>query len=192
MTWRWAWGGAFGAAAFIGAWVIGGAITSREYSPVEDTISQLAAVGASTRPLMTAGMITFGIAVPTYACALRRALPGRSWIAAATTGISTLGVAAAPLDHSSLVDGLHASAAGIGYVTLAAVPVLARKALIAEGHDRLAAFGVAMATVAALALPTSLVVPQTGLFQRVGLTAADLFLIVSAPAVASLAQTRRR
>ncbi len=181
-----AWCGAIGPAAFISAWALGGAITSRDYSPVEDTISQLAAVGAPTRPLMTAGMIVFGVALPVYAGAMRRSLPGRAWIAAATTGVATLGVAAAPLDHSDLVDGLHVVAAGAGYVTLAIIPLLARTALIAAGHHRLAAFGLATAAVAAVALPTSLAVSQTGLFQRIGLTAGDLFLIASVPVVVKL------
>lgn len=187
---RLAWGGAVGPIGFVAAWAIGGLITSRAYSPVEDTISQLAAIGAPTRPLMTAGMIAFGVAVPAYAVALRRALPGRAWIAAASTGIATLGVAAAPLDHSALVDGLHLVAAGTGYITLAAVPLLARKNLIAAGHTGLAAFGTAMAAVSAAALPTSLVVSQTGLFQRIGLTASDLFVIASVPTVASMANRR--
>lgn len=181
-----AWGGVLGPVAFIGAWAMGGMITTRAYSPVEDTISQLAAIGAPTRSLMTAGMIAFGVAVPVYALALRRALPGRAWIAAASTGIATLGVAAVPLDRSELVDDLHAAAAGAGYVTLAVVPLFARKALIAAGHGRLAMFGSAMAAVSAVALPTSLVVSQTGLFQRIGLTAGDLFLVASIPAVRAL------
>lgn len=176
--------------AFIGAWAIGGIVTSRRYSPVEDTISQLAAIGAPTRPLMTAGMVMFGVGLPAYAFALRTVLPGRAWMAAAATGISTLGVAALPLDHSDLIDSLHVVAAGLGYITLAAVPLLARRALTAEGHDRLAAFGAVMAAVSAVALPTSLVVSQTGLFQRVGLFAGDLFLIASVPTVVSLARRR--
>jgi len=185
-----AWGGTIGPVAFIGAWAVGGAVTSRSYAPVEDTISQLAAVGAPTRSLMTAGMITFGVAVPTFALALRRALPGPAWIAVAATGIATLGVAATPLDRSELVDNLHLVFAGAGYITLAAVPLLARKALIAHGHDRLAAFGLVMAGVSAVALPTSLAVSQTGMFQRIGLTAGDLFLIASTPVVATLLRRR--
>lgn len=180
---RLAWGGVIGPAAFIGAWAIGGAVTSRNYSPVDDTISQLAAVGAPTRVLMTSGMIAFGLALPVYAVALRRALPGPAWIAAAATGLSTLAVAAVPLDRSDLVDTLHLVAAGTGYVTLAAVPLLARRHLVAAGHPRLAALGVAMAGISAVSLPTSLVVEQTGLFQRLGLTASDVFLMASVPMV---------
>ena len=56
-------GGAIGPAAFISAWVIGGA-TKDGYSPVHDAISRLAAIGSSARPLMTAGFVAFGLAVP--------------------------------------------------------------------------------------------------------------------------------
>lgn len=185
-----AWGGSVGPVAFVGAWAIGGWVTSRDYSPVEDTISQLAAIGAPTRPLMTAGMLTFGAALPAYAMALRRAIPGRAWVAAAATGVATIAVAATPLDHSELVDRLHLVAAGIGYITLAAVPVLARRSLIDAGHERLANVGSALAAVSAMALPTSLVVSQTGLFQRIGLTAGDLFLVASVPVVRRLLAAR--
>ena len=187
---RLALGGVLGPLAFIGAWAFGGALTSRSnYSPVEDTISQLAQIGADTRPYMTAGMIAFGLGVPSYAIALRRALPGPAWVAAAATGISTLGVAAAPLEHSELVDNLHRVAAGAGYITLALVPLLARRPLIDAGHRGLANFGLAMGTISALSLPTSLFVSQTGFFQRSGLTAGDVFLIASVPVVRSLLAT---
>ena len=59
-------GGVVGPAAFIGAWSIGAAVTNREYSSIDDAISRLAAVGADTRALMTAGFITFGVALPVY------------------------------------------------------------------------------------------------------------------------------
>ncbi len=70
-TQREAAGGLIGPVGFVGAWIIGGLIKP-DYSPVEDAISRLAAIGASTRPLMTCGFVCFGVAVPTYAWALRR------------------------------------------------------------------------------------------------------------------------
>ncbi len=123
-----AWGGIIGPAAFIGAWALGGAITSG-YSPVEDAISRLAAVHAETRPLMTAGFVIFGVGLPVYACALRDALAGPAWCTAAAAGIATLLVAAAPLDHSATVDTLHGVFAGTGYVALALTPLLAIRPL---------------------------------------------------------------
>lgn len=184
------WGCVVGPIAFVVAWAVGGAVTTRPYSSVDDTISRLAAVGAPTQPLMTAGMIVFGVAVPSSAPALRRALPDRTWIAAAATGAATLAVAATPLDRSALVDALHVAAAGSGYVTLAAIPLLARRSLIEAGHRTLAAFGTTMAAVSVAALPISLVVTQTGLFQRIGLTAGDLFLVASVPTVREILRNR--
>lgn len=183
-------GAAAGPAAFIGAWAIGGAITTRDYSPVNDTISRLAAHGAPTRALMTGGMIAFGLGVTASAVAFREALGGRAWIAVAATGISTLGVAATPLERSEFLDNAHLVAAGAGYITLGIVPLLAHRPLIDAGFSGLASFGVVMSTVSAVALPTSLVVSQSGLFQRIGLGAGDVFLIAATPVVRSLLRRR--
>src|SRR4051794_31795517 len=111
--------GVIGPAAFIGAWATGAAVTARDYSSVHDAISRLASVRADTRPLMTAGFVIFGVALPVYASALRRAIGGSAWITAAATGIATLAVAATPLDWNHTVDHLHGVVAGIGYVTIA-------------------------------------------------------------------------
>jgi len=113
-------GGVIGPAVFIGAWTISAAITTREYSTIDDAISGLAAVGADSRPLMTAGFIGFGVAVPVYAAVLRRVVGGAAWLTATATGIATLAVSATPLDRSTTTDTWHAVFAGIGYVTLAA------------------------------------------------------------------------
>jgi hypothetical membrane protein len=190
MMQRLACGGVIGPGAFITAWAIGAAVTDREYHPLDDTISRLAAVGADTRALMTAGMIVFGLGLSAYSVALRTAVPGRAWIAAAITGISTLFVAALPVDHSDLVDRLHFAAAGIGYVSLAAIPMLAYRPLRQLGFGRLALLGAALAAVSSVALPTSLLSDQTGLFQRLGLTATDLFVVAAVPAIRKLLATR--
>lgn len=178
-----AWFGVVGPTAFVAAWVIGAVVTEREYSSVDDAISRLAAVGADTRTLMTAGMVVFGAAVSTYAVALRRAWQSRAWVAAATTGIATLCVAALPLDHSDLVDRLHGLAAAIGYVSLAALPIIAARPLLAADERTLARAGIALGAVSALALPLSLFVDANGLFQRIGITATDAWIIASVPTV---------
>jgi hypothetical membrane protein len=175
-------GGIVGPAAFVAAWVTGGA-TKDGYSPVHDAISRLAAVGASTRPLMTAGFVVFGTAVPVYAAALRRSVPGVAWITATITGLSTLAVAAAPLDHSSTVDSLHALFAGIGYLTLAATPLLAARPLLRAGQRTLARTGLVAGGIAATSLALTVTGLPTGLFQRVGLTAGDVWLVATAVAM---------
>lgn len=177
-------GGVIGPAGFIGAWVIGAAVTSAPYSPIDDAISRLAAVGSETRWLMTAGFVTFGISLPAYAWALRSTVPGRAWLTATATGLATLAVAATPLDQSSTVDRLHSIFAGIGYLTLAATPLLAASPLRAMGHHRLARFGVAAGLTSATALVLTTTGLPTGLFQRVGLTVSDAWIITSALAIA--------
>ena len=175
-------GGVVGPAAFIGAWVVGSA-TKAGYSPIDDAISRLAAVGASTKPLMTAGFLVFGIGVPIYATALRRALGGLAAVAAAATGLATIGIAALPLERSAAVDTWHGAAAGIAYVTLAATPLLAGRTLRGRGHRRLAALSGLVGVVTATSLALSLTELPTGLFQRIGLTAGDLWIMVSAVAI---------
>lgn len=179
-------GSLVGPAAFVSAWAVAGSVTGRPYSPVRDTISRLAAVGADTRPLMTAGMVVFGVAMPASALAWKTAVGGRAWMLVAATGMSTLAVAATPLDHSGLIDRLHEIAAATGYVTLAAIPVAARTALSGRGFPRHAAVGTALAVVSATSLAVSLAVEQTGLFQRIGLTVIDLWMIASVPVLGAL------
>lgn len=176
---RAAWGGIVGPAAFVSAWLAGGALR-RGYSPVNDAISQLAAVGTSTRPLMTAGFVGFGIAVPVYAVALRASLPGPAWTTAVGTGLATLAVASFPLGVSSTVASFHNGSAGIGYITMAATPLLAARPLAAAGHRRAAGASVAVGVASGLCLAATLFGPAHGLFQRVGLSLGDAWLAVSA------------
>ena len=175
-------GGIVGPVGFVAAWAAG-AVRSKDLSPVHDAISRLAAVGVETRPLMTAGFVAFGLGVPIYAAALRQVVPSPAWITATVTGLATLGVALAPLDHSSTVDSLHAAFAVLGYVTLAATPLLAYRPLMITGHRRLARWGAASGAVSGTALLLSLVGDWSGLFQRLGLTAGDVWVVASAVAI---------
>jgi hypothetical membrane protein len=175
-----AWGGVVGPTAFIGAWMTGGIITERDYSPIDNAISRLAEIGADTRPLMTSGFIVFGLALPAFAIALRDHLPGRAWITAAATGVATLAVAATPLEKSSLIDRLHGVSASVGYVTLAATPLLAARPLLRSGHRLLGGAGLVAASVSTLALALTVSSWPTGLFQRIGLTASDLWIVATA------------
>ncbi len=174
------WGGFVGPVSFLSAWVVGGAVTSTRYSPIHDPISRLAAVGADTRGLMSAGFVAFGLGVPLYGVAVRAAWPGRAWMAAVATGLATLGVAAAPLGRSTSGDTLHGVFALAGYVSLAATPLLAAPFLLRTQQYALAAVGVASSGVTALALVLSTTTAQRGLFQRVGLTSTHLWIVLSA------------
>jgi hypothetical membrane protein len=184
--------GVVGPAAFIGAWSVGAAVTDGEYSSIEDPISRLAAIGADTRPLMSAGLIGFGVSLPIYAVALRRLGCGVASLTAAATGIATLAVAAAPLDRSITGDRWHGVFAGFGYLTVAATPLLAAPSLLCRGQRGLAGLGLVCGAVSAISLMLTTTALPNGLFQRLGLTAADVWIAVSAVAIAVGASDRCR
>lgn len=173
------WAGVVGPTGFVAAWAIGGA-TTKGYSPVDDAISRLAATGADTRGLMTAGFVCFGVGVPVYGLTLRRELPGRAWLAAVASGSATLGVAAFPLDVSSTIDRVHGGFAVAGYITLAMVPLLASRTLWRQGHRRATAASLIVAMTSGACLAATAVGPAHGLFQRLGLTIVDGWLVASA------------
>lgn len=172
-------GGIVGPAGFIAAWVAAGAMRDG-YSPVNDAISRLAAVGAPDRALMTAGFVCFGVAVPVFGLALRGTLPGPAWGAAVATGVATLGVAALPLDVSQVVDVAHGAAATTGYITLAAIPLFAAKPLAAMGFPRAARASVACGVLAGACLALTVGTERHGFFQRAGLSIGDAWLVGAA------------
>jgi hypothetical protein len=172
-------GGLVGPAGFVTAWAVGGAV-ARDYSPVDDAISRLAAVDASTRALMTGGFVVFGVGVPLYGMALRERLPGPAWASAVATGVATLGVAAFPLDRSSTVDLLHGACASAGYATLAAVPLLAARPLRDEGRARAAVASLVAGVFSGACLLATLAGTRHGLLQRAGLSAGDAWIVASA------------
>jgi len=181
---RLALGGVVGPVGFVGGWLAAGTATSIDYSPVHDAISRLAAVGSDTRVLMSAGFVAFGIGLPVYASALRRCVPGPAWITATMTGLATLGVAVTPLDRSSAFDAVHAACAAFGYLTLAATPILAARPLMQLGHTGLSRLGLGVGAVASVSLALSATALPTGLFQRLGLTAGDVWIVATAVAMA--------
>ena len=179
-----AWGGVIGPVGFVAAWATAGAVTSG-YSPVDDAISRLAAVHAPTRWVMTAGFVCFGVAVPAYSLALRDALAGRAWLAAAVTGLATLGVAAVPLDVSKTTDLIHGGFASVGYASLALTPLLGAGPLAARGYRRAAAVSRAVGVLSGACLAATVFGSFHGLFQRAGLTLGDLWLAATAAAILS-------
>ena len=158
-------GAAAGILAFIAAWALLGAGTTR-YDPTREAISRLAATGASTRWAMTAGLVALGAGMGLYGVALR---PSPVWLLPVANGITALAVAALPLDAG--YDTAHGVAAGLGYMTLAAIP-----AAVTGGRPA----AVAVSVVSALCLLASVLVDRDGLFQRAGLTVAHLWVVLSA------------
>jgi hypothetical protein len=176
--WR-AWAGIAGPFAFITAWSTLGA-TRAAYSPVHDPISRLAAVGASTRPAMTAGFLAFAAGVGIYASAPRDPAFTAASRAGLVTAAASVGIAALPLGGPG-GDQLHAAAAGVAYAALAAVPLLAARPLAERGARRAAAASIATGVVIAGALAASVIVHRrTGFAQRLGLTVGDVWIIASA------------
>ena len=175
--------GIAGPTAFVGAWLLGGALAD-DYDPLHDAISQLAREGAPTQPLMTAGFVAFGVLVPVWAQVLSRELRSRGvrWVVS-VAGLATLAVAALPLtrEPGGTQDVLHAVAAGTGYVAMAATPLLASGALKRRGHDRAAAASVVVGLVSVAGLlGTLLVEERSGGLQRLGLTVVDAWHVAAA------------
>lgn len=134
-------------------------------------ISDLAALEAPTRPLMTAGLVALGTGMGLYGLALR---PDPMWPMPVANGITALAVAALPLGGA--FDAAHGVAATLGYVTLAAVPALGARHL----RPAWARISVATGLVSGVCLVASALVARDGLFQRLGLTVAHVWVVVSA------------
>ena len=163
---------------FVAAWAVAGASTAG-YSPVDDAISRLAAQHAPHRAPMTAGFVAFGLGLPAYTLALRKALAGWAWVTACTTGIATLGAALAPLDTTA-GDRFHNVFAIIGYVTLAATPLLAIGPFVRRAAPGWARYSAGTAAVSGGALLATAAGPLHGLLQRAGLGINDVWVVVTA------------
>ena len=174
-------GGLIGPVAFVGAWVLAG-LTTKGYSPIDSAISDLASVGASTRVLMTLGFVLFGIGLIAFGLALRTTLGGNAWIAAVATGACTIGVAANPLGGWTS-DAVHATFAGLGYASLVALPLLAARPLAGRGYRTGARASVVIGAVSAACLLASTLGPAHGLWQRLGLTTGDVWIVTIAAAI---------
>ena len=132
---------------------------------------------------MTAGLVAFGLLVPVWAQTLGRVLEEpRLRVSVTVAGLGTLAVALFPLtrEGGQPQDVAHAVSAGIGYVAMAATPLLAAGALHRLGLRRAAVVSVVVGAVSALALVGSVLVDGGGGLQRLGLTVVDLWYVVAA------------
>jgi hypothetical protein len=155
---------------FVTAWAVLGA-GARGYDPTRKAISRLAALGAPTRPGMTAGLVALGAGMALYGLARR---PDPVWILPVANGLTALVVAALPLGGGA--DTAHGLAATVGYVTLAAIPVVSARGV----SPARARFSVATGVTTALCLAASALGNRAGLFQRLGLTTTHVWVVVSA------------
>ncbi|MCU1591009.1 MAG: hypothetical protein JWP11_2265 [Frankiales bacterium] len=170
------WCGVLAPASFVTAWAVCGTLRDG-YDPVDEAISQLAREGTPGRLGMTAGFVGFGVLLPVFAQRLPRLLSAGSSlrVTATVAGLSTLAVAAFPLQHEpgGTGDARHAVAAGVGYLAMAASPALAVGPLLRSGRRTAAGASAAVSAVSAAALVASVTTAHTGLWQRVGLGVVD-------------------
>jgi hypothetical protein len=107
----------------VGGWTLAAARQPRGYDPIRDTISSLAARGATDRGVMTAALLAVGVCDIVTGAGLRPAR-GAGRIALIAGGVATIMVAAFPQPvRGNGVD--HTIAATIAFTTLAVWPVLA-------------------------------------------------------------------
>jgi hypothetical membrane protein len=108
----------------IGGWTVAAAQQPGRFDPAVETISALAARGATDRWIMTVALAGLGICHVVTALALRPAASaGR--VVLAGGGVATVLVAAFPLPAGDAGSIPHSVAAGIGFLTLAAWPAVA-------------------------------------------------------------------
>lgn len=165
--------------SFVGGWLLAGA-QAEDYRPAHDVISDLARVGAPTRPLMTAGFLGFGLLAPVWARALGRVLDEPRLVVSVTAAAAgTLAVAALPLG-ASFGDRPHAVAAGVSYVAMAGTPLLGAAAFARHGERRAAWASCAVGAASAAMLVGSTLGRYDGALQRAGLGVVDAWFVVLA------------
>ena len=101
----------------------------------------------------------------------------------AAFAIATLLVAATPLEGSPTIDTWHGFFAGVGYITLAATPLVAARPLARQGHRALSRAGMLAGLISVSSLLLTTTSLPTGVFQRIGLTTTDLWIALSAVAI---------
>jgi hypothetical protein len=107
----------------IGGWQLAAARQRGGFDPVRQTISELAARGATDPWIMTSALAGIGVCHAITAAGLRpAAAPGRLLLA--TGGVATVLVAALPLPLTG-DSAAHFAAASVGFSTLSLWPALA-------------------------------------------------------------------
>lgn len=184
---------AVGVTAYVASWAVAGRLRVG-YSPSEQAISELFAVGAPAGPraLVIAGLAVSGVAFLALAPALDRALPGRGHLGpvlVAMAGVGTLAIIAAPCTvgcpgaGATSTDTWHGIWAGVGYGGLATAP-LAVAWRVRDGDPVLARWSWLIGGASAVLLVSftaGLLPLPSGLHQRVFNTVADAwYLLVAA------------
>ncbi len=175
---------------FIGGAIVAGAL-SPGYDPVRQTISELAAGDAPTRVLMTVFFVLTGLChLVTVTFARGVGIPGR--IAFLVGALASLGVAVFPLPSVAGTSATHTSFAIVGFVLLAAWPVLGMRLradlpwLVRPAGSILGTAILTVLCVWFLIVWTSHSSPYVGLVERVAADAESIW-----PAVVATALFRR-
>jgi hypothetical membrane protein len=109
----------------VGGWTIAAALQPAGYDPIRDTISALAAHGATDRWVMTAALVGVGTSYLVTATGLPAARRAGRWVLAGG-GAATIAVALFPQPaHGGSV--AHTIAASVAFISLAAWPVVAAR-----------------------------------------------------------------
>jgi hypothetical protein len=122
--------------------------------------------------------------VPVFGLGLRKVVEGPAWLAAVAAGVGSLAVAAVPLQPDHEVPA-HAVAASFAYVGTALMPLLASRSL----GGRWRTGSIATGAVAGACLAFTAAGPAHGLFQRIGLTVVDAWLVAMSVRMARTAAT---
>jgi hypothetical membrane protein len=122
------WWGLFSAAAtpvaLIGGWLVAAALQPAGYDPVHQTISALAAHGATDSWVMTSALYAVGLGNVLTAAALV-GLRSRSRVFLAAGGLAGIGVAVFPQPHAGS-SPLHIGCAAVSILILAIWPATVR------------------------------------------------------------------
>ena len=169
-------GAIWGPGLFILAWVVGGFMVDG-YSPIDDHISSLAGVNAASRMVMNLGFVAYVAGVGSAAWPLRKVIGNGASVALFVNALLVLGVLFTPEGLSSNADFLHGGFASLLYLSLAFVGPLAALTFRQSGLIRWAIVSLVAGAVTAMSLWLSLGEARSGLFQRIGLTATDLWLM---------------
>ena len=192
------WGVASSAVApvlLIGGWTVAAARQPGDFDPVDRTISALAALDATDRWVMTAGLAGLGACHVVTALALRPlAVPGRLLLAAG--GVATVLVAAFPQPGGDEPSAAHTAAAGAAFTALSLWPALAWRRG-AAGLPARAALGLGAAVVLTgllgwFAVELAIDDGRVGLAERVTAGAQAVWPLTAVLALRSSVEQRRQ
>ena len=176
--------GVLGPVWFVSSWTIAGAMRDG-YDPIEEAISRLAELGAPQRWIVSSGMVAFGTCALAFSTAWKEE---HRWAAAAlaATGLSSLGVAAFPCTAGcpgagEFTDTVHGIVAGANYISFVSAAALSGQATARSGrvkYSRLSRLAAGAGGIFLLLHVSGL--GPNGLFQRLGLTTLDAWMVGSA------------